>query len=237
MGGPERLVFDFDTNAWVPQGFLSETQELLDSHLPAPAIPPSPGRWTRPAKPILAKRQAALALSGAAAFVVAGIALREVAWVFPAAFFGNLGLVYTDSSTYDLRVVTQADRHLLEDPEDPNVCLVALNVVRNGKSVGRDKGVVWFDDGLLLYNGHRTSFAIGGEDVLPRDQWELLPNALSDLCVPLRVPSGIAHVELAPLVEGNGGSPSEMRFLKRLYAFRLRPPLSRGPRQWPPLES
>jgi len=240
MGGPEHLVFDFDTNTWVQQDVLSAQIGLSDSHLDAPATPPTPGRWLRPTKPDAAKGRTALAVGGAIVLVAIAIAFDRGVLLAPAIVLTILGAVISDSELYSMRAVTEKDRRLIEDPDDLDVCLVGLEIVRDGRSVGRDKGVVWFADGLLLYSGHRTSFAIGGEDVLPPDEWEGLPNRShdhrSDLRVPLLVERGTAYVELTPLIDKKGSSPQEMRFLKRLYAFRLRPPLSQGPRQWPPLE-
>ncbi len=239
MRPSERLVFDFETNAWVRADAFSKRAVGHEVRpLDAPATAPSEGRWNRPeAAKGGAPVAAVLLVWSAVGFVVAAIVVQSLALVFPALLAAVVGVAVNETEKNGDYRVTNADRMLMEDPDDRDVCLVRLTVVRDGKVAGKDKGVVWFADGLLLYSGHRTSFAIGGEDVLPQDRWNWVVTraeyGLTDHCVPLRVPKGSAYVTLLAMLPN---SPHAMRLLKRLYAFRRRPPQSRGPRQWPPLE-
>ena len=61
-------------------------------------------------------------------------------------------------------------------------------------------------------------------------EWDA--DTLSEHTIPLRVPNGTADVTFTPLTDGKAVTPNEMRFLKNLYAFRRRPPTSKGPRQF-----
>lgn len=236
-------MFDFETNAWVqPDRFNSRAQghEIV---LDAPSDAPAEGRWTKPA-PVKKPTPFTSILAGWAvvALVVAGAALQSVLLVGLAVLCATLAAVIHNAQSPDDCRITQADRLLIEDPDDRDVCLVGLTIVRDGLTVGNDKGVAWFADGMILYNGHRTSFALGGEDMLPRELWGAFDNLqggseLGERCVPLRMAKGRAFVGFTPLgttdlIDG----AREMRFLKRLSAFRRRPPQSRVPRQWPPLE-
>ena len=127
---------------------------------------------------------------------------------------------------------TERDVGLLEHPEDPDVCLVEARILREGVLVGKDRGAVWFEGGRLLFSGHRTSFAIGGEDVLPFAQRSIdLPLG----ALPLRIGEGRAHVEFRTLRHASDDERHASRFAHRLLAFRSFTPPARGERQWPPL--
>ena len=202
---------------------------------------PAQGCWTKPPAPEGGPPVAALVLGVAALglFLLAAF-LGSVFVAVPAYICAFFSAIVWKRGGNPMLGVDEADRMLVENPDDLDVCLVRLTVMSRGRFVGRDKGVVWFADGMLLYNGHRTSFVLGGEDVLPKEQWPVVRLQhsiveIDDTVVPLRVPKGSASIELIPL--GSFGSPAEMRFLKRLYEFRLHPSESHGPRQWPPLEA
>lgn len=241
MRKPGRLVFDFQTNRWVHPDEFNSWAKGRESDLAPPESDPAEGRWYRPEKPAAPIWPLVVLLGWGAVFLIFfGLAFRSLGLVAGGAVAAAAALLVQDvRRAINLRI-TRSDRRLLEDPDDLDVCLVHLQIFRDGRSVGKDKGVVWFADGLLLYSGHRTSFAIGGEDVLPRAFWSGadFPLGVADSIVPLRVREGKAHLVLRPLVDGRGfGAPREMRFLKRLYAFRHRPPRSRASRQWPPFGS
>ncbi len=142
---------------------------------------------------------------------------------------------------YRPRRLRASDLRLLEDPDDPDVCLVEMEVFVGHESVGHDRGVAWFAEGRLLYSGHRTSFALGGEDVMPEVCWYEFSaegRFLPDWAVPLHLPKGLAYVSLVPINRGGGPlSRQETRFLERLTDFRKGRTRSTGPRQWPPLEA
>lgn len=241
------VTYDFDTDEWVAHRLIQA--RWLDRELPPPVEPPKLGQWTK--KPIQRSRSdkhyGRIAIGAVVAFAVLGYALtQEVGWLIALAssslWVGLPAFLY-----FALRrgphTATRDDLRLLEDPEDRDTCLVEIMVVRDGKCVGADRGVAWFDGGRLMFNGARTSFAIGGEDVLPRREWAGRGgNVKIDTClaVPLRVPSdeaGQAFIFFQPLRAANLPADHEERFVERLGAFRSRPPQSRGPRQWPPLNS
>ncbi len=238
---PERLTYDFERDAWVEDAFVRRAWD--ERPLPEPSEPPTPGRWYRQAQSPLRARDAArwveavhpgvfvmglVALFGAAAF---GFAVAPVAmWC---ALPGLVGV------GYGLRRrsprATARDRSLLENPDDPDFCLVEIEIARLGEVCGVDRGVVWFEGGRLMFAGHRTSFAVGGEDVLPRSSWSAdLLHGPWDLVLPLRIKANDVRVSFRPLRDGGAGPYRESRFRERFRAFRLRPPQSRGPRQWPP---
>ena len=202
----------------------------------------APGRWTKPPPSLKGRRRGAVVLGiGLSGYLVFGTVAGTHGWssIFVAATTQSLmyvGLLWlgigNSPNTEDFR--------LLEDPDDPDVCLVSLRIVSAGRTVGRDRGVVWFEDGRLLYSGHRTSFALGGEDIAPRGERHAYArefgSVLPDEAVPLRIDE-TKVVILKPLArKSDVGNRQEMRFLKALYAFKRNPPRSFGPRQWPPLE-
>ena len=130
---------------------------------------------------------------------------------------------------------TSNDLMLYENPDDLDLCLVEASFLKNGRTTGRDRGVVWFSEGRLLFCGHRTSFALGGEDVLPPARRTKTERERGDLLTLRGLPFR-ANIVFRPVM-ARGESPARAhRFLERLYAFQMRPPVSRGPRQWPPFE-
>ncbi len=223
--------FDFAKNAWVLADAFNVRAQGREFVLAAPEGESSPGRWNRPAS---AKTGSSpwvvaavwLVVSLIVTAVVAGSLLPTV----PVVLIGMIAESYRVAEIVRSGRPTREDLRLFEDPDDPDVCLVFLTIVCNGESVGTDRGVAWFADGCLLYSGHRTSFAIGGEDVLSKAEH-------GTTGVALRVARGTASITLSPLQRrGDIGGRQEMRFLKALYHFRHRPPQSRIPRQWPPFE-
>ncbi len=242
MRRADRTTFDFSSGVWVREDPTTPTGSY-ESSLVLPTSEPAPGRWTKPAPALRSnERLVALIVWASVVFVVATIVVKSLA---PLAL-GAVPLTLLCAALMARRSrdvsITEADRRLLEDPDDRDVCLVHLTIVHNGSEVGRDKGAAWFGHGALMYSGHRTSFVIGGEDVLPRAKWSVYARAdgtdgLPETALPLRIPKGHAYIRLDPLLDRRGGgTPHEMRFLKALYDFRRRPPTARVPRQWPPLE-
>ena len=241
MRPSERPAFDFDANLWTDAEALHARAGGKVRELPAPTVLPEPGRWTAPRPKRRGERLQGPFLIAGTVILAATTVLYPLA-LLPVALLILVPLLATQANDPLVGPITDTDLRLVENPDDLDILLVALTVVRNGKALGADRGVVWFDEGRLLFNGHRTSFAIGGEDILPPSRWRELPldtvrHGLPDGYVPLRVEAGTATIRFVALRTGNGISAAEMRFLKRLYEFRLRPPVSTGPRQWPPFES
>ena len=235
---PEELTYDFERDVWVADAFVESTWR--ERELPSPVESPSPGAWHRaePSSPwrswgtrlgrlpTMSRRGlvGAFGLFFLSAFVSAPL-LMAVGFV--------LLLCGMSFSLPNGLWASERDLTLLEDPRDQDVCLVEVTIFNGSATVGIDRGVAWFDGGRLLYSGHRTSFAIGGEDVLPRSAWS---NEVSTtpLVLPLRTRWEGPVLRFAVLNYGNPEDRHETRFLERFHAFRTRPPQSRGQRQWPP---
>jgi hypothetical protein len=239
----DEVTYDFDRDEWVAHRLIQA--RWIERELPPPVVAPTQGLWhSSPIRPRITRRTLWTAAP------VALLLLYEFG-----VFIASAG---TDTSAFGLTVfwaiicfaiyglskvvpkpmripATDEDCRLLEDPTDQDTCLVQVTIFRAGQKVGEDRGVAWFDGGRLLFNGRSTSFAVGGEDVLPRRLWAHQPNLDRILAVPLRC-SGQTYLHFA-LLNANGlPADHQERFVERFGAFRCRPPQSRGPRQWPPFE-
>ena len=223
------LYYDFDRDAWIEvPGIHARWSER---ELPTPALPPAPGVWLRPPGRFRKEYlQLSLAWMGVALLLIALVAHRFLLLPLAGGVIGLAHLVAIFGCP-----PRAADRRLLEDPDDLDVCLVDIRINRDRRPVGLDRGVAWFEGGRLMFNGHRTSFAIGGEDILPRSQWHPLQRERV-LILPLRVAGGKAVVVFDFVTGAYNPGERERRFVERLHAFRQRPPVSRGPRQFPPLQ-
>lgn len=233
-----RRSYDLDANAWVRRA-----ADTLSGDVEPGALAPRLGVWSSsPPKPRvwlgqkLPPRQLIIFVG------IAAVAVVGLAWLLNFRFTfllvplqAMLGVASPSGNS-----AKPQDRRLLENEEDANVCLVGIAIRRDGKLVGRDRGVVWFSDGGLYFNGHRTSFVIGGQDVIPSEEHRRNRDGQkpSDRVLVLRHPCADVQVEFVPLIiTGKGaGTPAEMRFLKRFYDFRRHPTYADVPRQWPPLE-
>ena len=224
--------FDFERNEWV--GAPNAARPDLVRH-----EPPAPGRWTKPPPPEVPNRWivpgvVALLVS----LIVAAFALQSPLPLLGVGACVVLARDLPKTRRVSERKITDADRRMIEDPDDKDVCLVLITIVRDWRTVGEDKGVVWFADGRIFFSGHRTSFVLGGEDLLPKERWSIFASTegglvFGDRTLPLDVDRGNAYVSFQALSYGDA---REMRFSKRLTAFLKNPPQSRGPRQWPPFE-
>ena len=233
------LTYDFDADVWTEDAFVMVRRG--EGERPAPEREPRPGRWFAPEGDPPERRPFEIAepfrdRAIAALFVLLAFGFLNV-WTMGVPVFGALfttllllmALGFTGRSSRP--PATQRDVALLEHPEDPDVCLVEVHILRDGVSVGRDRGAVWFEGGRLLFSGHRTSFAVGGEDVLPFAQRSAdLPLG----ALPLRVGEGEAYVEFRVLQTPEIDERHASRFAHRLLAFRSFAPPARGERQWPP---
>ncbi len=109
---------------------------------------------------------------------------------------------------------------------------VEVLVKEGGRALGLDRGVLWFDHGLLCFSGAATSFVISGNDVVERGSkvgkgaYEKLARDELLLCRPDR----FATVRLMPL-----WGLHRFAYRRALRKFlQERRPVHR-PRQWPPL--
>lgn len=206
--GIEDLVYDFDRDVWVEPRYAPPW--WTQKELPAPSTPPRMGRWHSPEDPRIARFQ-------------------------NVATFGALDYPPTWPPIYGTHWATEADLLLLETPDDFDVCLMEIAIREtDGYQIGVDRGVAWFEEGRLLFNGHRTSFAVGGEDALPRSEWPPYVRALPIFALPLR--NRRDHLRFQALRHEAATARHVFRFFERLTVFRTLPPPSRGPRQWPPFE-
>lgn len=226
----EDLFYDFERDIWIETPSVHVSWS--DRDLPAPATEPQPGVWLRP-PPGSYKNPVQISLL-AAGFLMLVLGLTLGGEIVPILLAG-IALVFLASlSTIYRPRVSKDDRLLIEDPDDLDVCLVDVRINHRGRTIGYDRGAAWFSEGRLLFSGHATSFAIGGEDVSPRSKWHPLQHDRTNI-LPLRTPVGPTVLVFDILPEAKGPWERERRFIERLHAFRMRPPRSRGPRQWPPL--
>ena len=124
-----------------------------------------------------------------------------------------------------------ADRAFSDAP--PGLVEYAVEVVieAEGGCVGKDRGIVWFEDGLLTFNGATCSFAFAAPDVYARekigdkDPYYGLPRGV----LRLRALGRVATVRFLPLLGRRLG------FEYALGRFLASVPTSERPRQWPPL--
>ncbi len=237
----DEFGYDFERDEWVAHRLLQA--RWIERELPAPALAPSPGIWH--AKKFPLNNHYYFSHIGLCFVTLLGCLLIAYVCLNGLDRFALFGTIVVSlllppilSKIVRRRTLdaTSMDRRLIEDPWDLDVCLVEIEIYRNGPLIGVDRGVAWFESGRLLFNGMRTSFAIGGEDVQPRRLWTEVARTTRIPVVPLRV-EGDARIEFRPLQATKLPIDHEERFVERLAAFRARPPQSRGPRQWPPLES
>lgn len=225
----EDLFYDFERDAWIEEPGIHTKWNEQD--LPAPAVPPKDGAWLKPPPRFyVEKLRVPLVV---ATLALSYLALR-FAWFYLVCAVAALQCLFILASTYRPRL-SKADRRLIEDPDDLDVCLVDVKIMSNRRIIGVDRGIVWFGEGRLLFSGHRTSFALGGEDILPRSRRTKSMQARTNV-LPLRAGHGKAVLIFDLILPRAGPGEREIRFVERLYAFRQRPLASRGPRQWPPFE-
>jgi hypothetical protein len=109
---------------------------------------------------------------------------------------------------------------------------VEIHLLVHGKQLGRDRGVLWFGDGLMGFSGHALSFVLAAADIAP--QWEKLlrkntKKSLPADAVVLRNAPKDAYFVVTPLA----GRTKAYR--KRLYEFKKENAEPAGERHWPPL--
>lgn len=202
--------------------------------------PPAPGRWSRPPLKVDRERPQKVVFLSCMALMPVCLLAHRTDLLFSLPFVAFAALMVLSSHRGNDRVPTTADLYLLENPDDSEVCLVEVTLRYDGLSSAWDRGVAWFEDGRLLFVGHRTSFALGGQDVVPTRDWpeftsERNHGLLQFNAVPLRIPNSHHSVAFIPLErKGTIGEMQRACFEHRLAHFRKDPRPSSGPRQWPP---
>lgn len=240
-----RSDYDFRTDSWILRDRFSPFDAGGRSELPAPPLPPS-SSWYPSVVASVPKRprRAWLVRAG-------GIGLASLTWI--AIFRGrtieflgwemllfsllSVGCAYAEAHQV---ATSERDLLLLENPDDESVCLVEVKVWAGIHHLGTDRAAAWFQDGCLMVAGHRCSFSIGGEDVVPKRERRRFAHTDNlvrgeETIVPLRHPKEAVWITLAPLLTGAIPSKRGWDFIRRLTDFRDRPVASRGPRQYPPL--
>ena len=161
--------------------------------------------------------------------IVTGPSLHN-AWIMAAGFsFFKVACAWAYILEESSRAPGTRGEYLLEDPDDRNVCLVAVTIVRNRLTVGRDRGAAWFEGGALHFSGERTSFIVGGENVLPQSRWSVFNDgegmALPAFALPLDVDDVPTYVSFRPLSHSDRSASygQEILFMRRLAPLRKPP--------------
>jgi hypothetical protein len=119
----------------------------------------------------------------------------------------------------------------LREPFDRHEGWFVELLVHQGAAVtGTDRGMLWIEDGGLLFSGYRTSFALGSDDVsAPPRYMGALPSIQGALRLPLkaRTPAGELALSFNPLPE------EELLLLGRIGSWIQDAPLRKG--QLPPI--
>ncbi len=201
--------------------------------MPTPnTVPPREGRWlTKPKKPrvtfwsvymgahfLFVPARVVLTIQGAT------LLARTVTYGHALFLFG--GLAVWGLNELRVRRRQRSDEALTERPQGLEEFPVEIIVRVNEQPLGMDRGVVYFDDGLMGFVGSSATFLLAAEDFERR-------KALTDLDVPFR-PLDLANgaksdVRIKPLL-GHGRA-----FRRRLRRFLRDGEPAQGPRQWPPL--
>lgn len=85
--------------------------------------------------------------------------------------------------------VTDEERALLAPFEPENGWIVEISVLQERTITGRDRGILWFEDGKLNFAGAHTSFAIGRADIIKLEDPEPRTlGLLGPITLPLKCP-------------------------------------------------
>ena len=200
-------------------------------------VAPREGRWI--AKPMPNRRIAySVALGMCQALILIKLIYvigtydgrRPPGWIDWVQFFGIVA-VFVVWIANELRIgrMTFADTRSMELPEGSSEYAAEVAVLVNGAEIGRDRGVVYFDEGTMGFVGRRTSFLLAAEDFVrpigpTLSTWDEAWRALK-----LNAMGGKASLRVSPLVGQGRGYRRTLRRFMRAKA------ISTGPRQWPPL--
>ena len=144
-----------------------------------------------------------------------------------------MGLCWQVMETLALRT-TSEDRALSDAP--PGLTEFAVELVLHDAhgSYGADRGFVWFEDGLMTFNGAACSFVVSAADLYSRREpnGKNLYHQMPGNAIRFRVPGKTVYATVRPLSSLRGLSFDYQlgRFMAS-YASGVRP------RQWPPLTS
>lgn len=210
-------------------------------------VPPRPGRWSAAPRPL---RKTQRSIPGWWKPFVFGPIIFDLAqrltdkrfpgWLLNASvgvfafgllFAFALWLFWRSMETIALRA-THEDRALSDAPPGLVEFPVEIVLYDSYGSYGTDRGFVWFEDGLLTFNGAACSFVVAAADLFSRRE----PNArnlhagMPGRAIRFRVPGKIFFATLRPLSGLRG-----LTFDYHLGRFMASVDSSDRPRQWPPL--
>lgn len=204
----------------------------------ASLLAPQPGRWV--AKPLKSRigYAAIHAIASSLFLIFMFVALAAAPhlnktsfWVCLPVFLEFFIVVpFWLANEYRVLRFTKADAALLERPENLEEFPVEITIRAGLRTIGADRGVVYFDQDLIGFSGGRTSFLLSARDLsYPRvNSWLDFDQVYRPLS--LNADNVTAEVAIRPLV-GFG-----RRFRRRLRAFLRADVAAKVARQWPPLE-
>ncbi len=149
MVRPERLDADFDDPKWTRGDLVAKP--AVGEELPKPLTSPAPGRWSHPPerrRDLRPTIDIVFAIGGYAVVIPTTfyIACKGPMEDFSGAFIA-MAVYIAAFATYSWIVNRAAlraeprDLALLEDRDDAEMAVVQIGIVRDGRTVGRDRGV------------------------------------------------------------------------------------------------
>ncbi len=115
----------------------------------------------------------AAAITAAAIFGIWASIVFFAGWAVVPSLLLLIGLVYTarriDRRRDRLQAeAAEADRILKDEFGEGEGWLVDLKILQGGSPTGEDRGMLWFEDGKMVFSGHRTSFALSSDQARGR---------------------------------------------------------------------
>ena len=200
-------------------------------------VAPREGRWiARPGKPYPFKQPLS---------VLYGLILFPIVFL-PALLSASGQVAYAAIATYVVVVAVFATvtwlrmRNTLRLSEDDrrltdyafgDQYVVTIEIYVGGRSIGTDRGVVWFSEGLMGFSGQATAFVLAARDV------EYQPTGrLATLDEPA-IPAGAIELVNAPrptIIQFQPLGAGIADLYKRLRKFERETAAAEAERVWPP---
>lgn len=149
----------------------------------AASLPPRPGVWfakPRPVRRTLRKIPDWIAAPVAISIVAESIYTWQghspSVWVGILRAFGFLlalaSVIWWRIAEILAQRTMREDRQFSDRPVGIVEYPIEIVILDGGKELGVDRGIAWFEDGLLCFNGAATSFTLAAEDIVPRGNSE-----------------------------------------------------------------